>query len=306
VNPPMIKGLFPPIPTPFDEGGELDTEALAENMAWWNGFDLSGFVVLGSNGEAAHLGEAEKLQLIETARACIPDDRTLITGTGLQSTLSTIRLTQAAASAGSDYALVLPPFYYRALMTDDVLDRHYRAIADSSPIPVILYNMPACTGIDLSVELVVRLSRHDNIRGLKDSSGNIAKIGSIYGELGDSFSILAGSGSFLLPALSVGAVGGVLALANIAPEECIQIHRFVASGDLRRATQLQVRLIPSNDAITRRWGVPGLKAAMEMLGLHGGSVRGPLRSLTDAARAQLRSTLLEARILRPAKEEVVR
>ncbi len=301
-----LEGIFPPIPTPFDADGGIDLPALAENLDWWSRFDLAGIVVLGSNGEAILLDEAEKLRLIEAARAGTPEDRAVIAGTGLQSTRATIALTRAAAAAGADFALVLSPSYYKGLMTDVVLERHFRTVADASPIPVVLYNVPACTGIDLSVELIVDLAGHGNIAGLKDSSGNVVKLGRVRGEANGGFRILAGSADFLLPALSVGAVGGVLALANIAPAECADIHRLFAEKDVDAARALQVRMIPPNAAVTRRWGVPGLKAAMEMLGLRGGPVRPPLLPLGDEQRGELRSILIEAQILDSKKKEAPR
>jgi 4-hydroxy-2-oxoglutarate aldolase len=303
---PILEGIFPPIPTPFGANDEIDVAALAANLTWWNRFDLAGVVVLGSNGEAVLLDESEKLRLIETARAGVPEDRAMVVGTGAQSTRETIALTQAAAAAGADFALVLPPFYYKGLMTAGVLERHFRAVADASPIPIVLYNMPACTGMDLSAEVIVRLAEHENIVGLKDSGGNVVKLGRIHGELGGRFRLLAGSASFLLPALSVGAVGGVLALANIAPRQCIEIFRLHSVGDANAASELQVRMIPPNIAVTRRWGVPGLKAAMEMLGLHGGAVRPPLVPIGPEERDELRGILIEARILDRDKEKTTK
>jgi len=299
---PLLKGIFPPIPTPFDAYGAIDVRALAENLHWWNGADLSGVVVLGSNGEAVLLAEAEKLRLIEAARSGLSDGRLLIAGTGQPSTDGTVRLTREAATAGADAVLVLPPFYYKGLMTDDALDRHYRAVADASPVPVIVYNMPACTGLDLTAELVVRLAQHENVVGLKDSGGNVTKLGRIHAELGDRFRILAGSAGFLVPALSIGAVGGILALANIAPRPCVEMHRLMDAGNVSAAAAIQLRMIEPNTAVTRRWGVPGLKAAMEMLGLHGGPVRPPLQTLGRHERDALRSILIEAEILEADKE----
>jgi 4-hydroxy-2-oxoglutarate aldolase len=299
---PLLEGIFPPIPTPFDADGGIDVEALAENLGWWNGFDLAGLVVLGSNGESVLLDDDERLRMIEATRSGLADERLLIAGTGRPSTEATIRLTHQAAAAGADFALILPPFYYKGQMTDDVLEAHYRAVADASAIPVIVYNMPACTGIDLSAELIVRLARSANVIGLKDSGRNVAKIGQIHAELGGRFRILAGSAGFLLPALSVGAVGGVLALANIAPRQCVEILRLAASGNIYAATELQVRMVRPNTAVTRRWGVPGLKAAMELLGLRGGPVRPPLLPLAEGERHELRSILIEAQILESSKE----
>jgi 4-hydroxy-2-oxoglutarate aldolase len=258
--------------------------------------------VLGSNGESVLLDDDERLRMIEAARSGLADGRLLIAGTGRPSTEATIRLTRQAAAAGADFALILPPFYYRGQMTDDVLETHYRAVADASAIPIIVYNMPACTGIDLSAELIVRLAQSANVIGLKDSGGDVAKLGQIHAELGGRFRILAGSAGFLLPALSVGAVGGVLALANIAPRQCVEILRFAASGNIHGATELQVRMVRPNTAVTRRWGVPGLKAAMEMLGLRGGPVRPPLLPLAEGERCELHSILIEAQILESSKE----
>ncbi len=303
---PRLEGIFPPIPTPFDADGEIDLAALAENLGWWSRFDLAGIVVLGSNGEAVLLDEAEKLRLVEAARAGTPEDRAVIAGTGLQSTRATIALSRAAASAGADFALVLPPSYYKRQMNDVALEQHFRAVADASPIPVVLYNMPACTGIDLTAELIVDLAGHGNIVGLKDSSGDVVKFGRIRGDADEGFRILAGSADFLLPALSVGAAGGVLALANIAPAECVEIHRLFMKGDVKAAREIQIRMIPPNTAVTRRWGVPGLKAAMEMIGLRGGPVRRPLVPLGDEQRGELRSILLDARILDPETKEATR
>jgi 4-hydroxy-2-oxoglutarate aldolase len=302
---PLFEGIFPPIPTPFDARGAFAADALTANLRWWSGFDLTGIVVLGSNGEAALLDEDERLEVVAVARAHTPDNRVVIAGTGAQSTRATIRLTQSAAATGADAALVLPPFYYKGQMTRDVLVRHFRAVADASPIPLILYNMPACTGIDLDAETVASLAEHENVVGLKDSSGSLAKLGDIRRRTTDDFSVLAGSAGFLLPALALGATGGVLALANIAPAACIEILRLAREGAWERAREIQLRLIPPNIAVTRRWGVPGLKAAMDRLGLYGGPVRAPLLPLPTAEHVELERILIDAGI-QDSHEEATR
>jgi len=299
-----LSGILPPIPTPFGANGEIDPKALTENLRWWSRHDLTGIVVLGSNGEAVSLEADEKQRLIEAVRCRLPDDWVLVAGTGEASTRATIARTQAAADAGARCALVLPPSYYRGLMTDAALDRHFRAVADASPIPILLYNMPACTGIDLGAELVIALGSHENILGIKDSGGDLAKLARIHGELRGRFRVLAGSAGFLLPALSVGAVGGILALANLAPIECLEILRLACIGDTAAARALQARLIAPNAAVTRRWGVAGLKAAMEMIGLRGGPVRAPLMDLTGADRAELRRILEASGILASPEKEM--
>ena len=292
-----LHGLFPPIPTPFDETGAIDSAALAEHIRFLGAFDLSGYVVLGSNGEAVHLSNDERDRLVEIARALVPKDRLLIVGTGCPSTKQTIEASKHAASLGADAVLVLPPHYYRGRMTMEALRTHFHAVADAIDIPVIIYNMPACTGMDLDVATIAAIAEHANIIGVKDSGGNIAKLGALHQMLGDGFQILAGSASFLLPALSVGAVGGVLALANIAPGQCLSIQEHVLEGNWDRARGIQVQLIEANTAVTSRWGVAGLKAAMQMMGLPSSFVRAPLLDLREPDLGQLKQILKTSNIL---------
>ncbi len=293
----QLDGIFPPIPTPFNSKGEIAAQALAKNLAHWNRFDLRGYVVLGSNGEFVFLSEQEKLQTLEAARAVIPPDKLLVAGTGCQGTHETIELTKKAAASGADAALVLTPSYYRGQMTPEALIQHFHAVADASPVPIILYNMPACTGIDLAAGTVAMMAEHPNIIGIKDSGGNVVKMSEIRRLAGSGFQLLAGSASFLLPALSLGAVGGILALANIAPAQCLAIYQRFLDGEWEQSREIQVRMIPSNTAVTRGWGVPALKAAMDMLGLYGGSVRPPLLPLPEESRRELRTILVRSGVL---------
>jgi len=291
-------GVFPPISTPFDAGGTVSEQALLANLRHWNGFGLRGYVVLGTNGEAALLDLDERTHVLEVARQGIPKDRLLIAGTGCQSTRETIKLTQRASRLDADAALVLTPSYYRTQMTREALRRHFHAVADAAEIPVLIYNMPVSTGIDLDVETVAAIASHPNIVGIKDSGGDVAKLGSIREVLGEGFAVLAGSAGFFLPALSVGAVGGVLALANIAPRECLEIQERFLAGDQTGARELQVRMIPVNSAVTKRWGVAGLKAAMDQLGLYGGPVRSPLVGLAEAQVTELARVLERGGLMR--------
>ncbi len=296
-----LAGVFPPIATPFDACGDVDGRALLENLKYWNSFPLRGYVVLGTNGEAALMDFEERAHVLEVAREGIPEGRLLIAGTGCQSTRETIAMTARAARCGADAALVLPPSYFRAQMTRDALQRHYHAVADAAEIPILIYNMPACTGLDLDLECIAGIASHAHVIGIKDSGGDTAKLGAIRGRLGAEFAVLAGSGGFFLPALTVGAVGGVLALANIAPAQCLAIHEKFLTGDVAEAREVQLRMIPANSAITSRWGVAGLKAAMDMLGLRGGAVRPPLVPLGARERGELESVLIQAGILPPAR-----
>jgi 4-hydroxy-2-oxoglutarate aldolase len=298
-TPLSMAGIFPPIPTPFDAAGELDLKALASNLEEWNRYPLSGYVVLGTNGEFPYLSETEKLTYFEAARKHIPPGKLFMAGTGCESTHSTIALTKQAAALGADVAIVISPSYYKSRMDAAGLSHYYQGVADASPIPVSLYNMPANTKVDMPADLLVKLSQHPNIAGLKDSSGNLAKLGEIIRFARPGFQVLAGSAGFLYPALCLGAVGGVLALANIAPHQCCNIVSLFRHGKHEDARELQLQMITPNAAVTARFGVPGLKAAMDLVGLYGGMPRSPLLPLNDAQKETLRTILVEAGILDP-------
>jgi len=292
----MFEGVYSPIPTPFVDG-EVAHDKLAENLGRWNQTDLAGYVVLGSNGETVYLSDAERAAVISTARQAIPRDKLLIVGTGTESTRATIERTRAAAEAGADAALVITPCYYKGQMTAEALRRHYFALADASPIPILLYNVPKFTGLDLSAETVLELAQHPNIAGIKDSGGNVTKLGAIIGAAPDHFEVLAGSGGFFYPALVLGAVGGVLALANVAPDQCCQIYLATREGQHGQAQELQLRMIPLNAAVTARFGIPGLKAALDLLGYYGGEPRSPLSPPSSDQVEELGCILEEAGLL---------
>jgi 4-hydroxy-2-oxoglutarate aldolase len=221
----------------------------------------------------------------------------MVAGTGCQSTRQTIILSCRAADAGADAALVVTPHYYGGQMTPDALTRHFHAVADRSPVPIVIYNMPRFTYVDLDASTVVRISRHPNIVGIKDSGGNIGKLAHIAGTVDDDFQVLAGSASFFFPALAVGAVGGVLALANVAPQETLDLYRLFEAGEWDDAAALQSRLVPVNTAVTARFGIPGLKAALDMKGYYGGPVRSPLQPVDDAVLQSLKAILVEGEVL---------
>ena len=292
-----LSGVYAPIPTPFDADGAVAHDKLAENIAKWSETPLAGLLVLGSNGEFAYLSDKEKVEVLRTARQAIPRDKLFIAGTGCESTRCTLELTEQAAAIGADAAIVITPSYYTSKMDAQAMRRHFLELADRSPLPIILYNMPACTGVDLSAETVVELAQHPNIVGIKDSSGNVVKLGDIIRAAPPNFSVLAGSASFLYPALALGAVGGIMALANIAPEQCYLIYRYTLEGRHEEARRLQLRMIPPNIAVTARFGVPGLKLALDWLGYYGGPPRSPLGPLDEAQQAALRAILVEGGIL---------
>jgi len=291
-----LKGIFPPLPTAFDNQENLALAKMQANIQALSKYDLAGFLVLGSNGELVHLTEEEKLEVYKECRKAIPKDKLMIAGTGGQTTRETIRLSQAASDAGADAVLVLNPFYYKGLMTTAALVDHYHAVADACSIPVIIYNMPSNSGLDLNADQVIAIADHPNIVGLKDSGGNITKIGDIIGRAKPEFQVLAGSAGFLLSAFTVGAVGGILALANIAPQQCIAIQKCFQDNELIKARKLQASMIPVNTAVTARWGVPALKAAMDSLGLYGGMARKPIQGLNKETKKLLLALLKQNEI----------
>ena len=287
----MLNGIFAPIPTPFNEDGDILEDKLVENVNRWAETGLAGLVVLGSNGEFVYLTDDEKIRLLSLAREHFPKDRPIIAGTGCESTRNTIDLTCRAAEAGSDAALVITPHFFGAGMTSARLHRHYTELADASPIPIMLYNMPRNTGLNMDVALISNLSKHPNIVGIKDSGGNIAQISQIVRDTPEDFAVFAGSGSFLLPSLFMGAVGGTLAVANVVPNLCAQIYDCFNAGDVDRARDIQRAILDLNASVTTGFGIPGLKAALDLLGFYGGPPRLPLTPATDEARQKLQGLL---------------
>ena len=283
----MIKGVFAHIATPFTDAGGLDFQSLKKNMEIWDKTRLAGYVVLGSNGEANFLTFDEKVSLVAEVARINEGRKLIIAGTGVETTAETIKLTAETAKAGAQAALVLPPFYFKAAMGNAALSMHYRAVADASPIPIMLYNMPGNTGLNLTSGLVAELSNHPNIIGIKDSGGNIVQISEIVAKSKPGFIVFAGSGSFLLPTLAVGGKGTTAALANIAADELADIYDAFMAGDMQKAKQAQLKVMDINAAVTSKWGVPGLKAAMDMMGYIGGRPRLPMLPLPEKEKAEL-------------------
>jgi len=292
-----LYGIYAPIATPF-AGGRIAYDKLEKNLDFWLGSDMTGIVVMGSNGEFVLLDPQEKEELMRFVCARAKGKKPVVAGTGAESTAETIRLNEKAAEAGTDAVLVVTPNYYKGEMTDQVLARFFTDVADASPLPVILYNMPRNTGINIPAKLTAELAKHPNIIGVKDSGGNIVQIADTIRNSPADFSVFAGSASFLLASLVLGATGGTLALANIFPNECARVQKLFEAGKLQEARDLQMNLIDSNNAVTARWGIPGLKAAMEMIDLYGGDPRPPLMPLKEADREELRKILTKTGFLR--------
>ncbi|MFW6055333.1 MAG: dihydrodipicolinate synthase family protein [Thermodesulfobacteriota bacterium] len=287
-----LTGVIPPVPTPFDRG-EPAFGKLEENIAGWNRTGLSGFLILGSNGEAVYLNEQEKLALVEKARECIPDSKAMLVGTGLESTRETVRFTNLVADLGADYALVAPPFYYKGSMQPKILFDHFRAVADESRIPILLYNVPQFTGVNLEPSLVAGLSEHPNIVGIKDSQGNIGQLNETIYSTDPEFLVFVGSAPVFYPALCIGARGGILAVANVIPELCCDIFNLFTKNSHEKARRLQNQITPLAKAVTVKHGIAGLKAVMDTAGYFGGQPRLPLQGPDPEVRQELDRLLQE-------------
>src|SRR5438105_1522049 len=270
--------------------------AFTENIRAHLEAGMSGVVVSGSTGEAALLDEKERASLVEVARYSVPSDRRLIVGTGAESTRLTQRLTRLAAERGADGVLVVAPHYYGAKAV--ALRDHYTSIADASPVPVLLYNIPKYMHFALAPKLVAELAQHENIVGIKDSSGDLELLSGYLQAQSESFTVLTGNGGTFKRALELGVRGGILAVGLFATSLALEVYAAVTngmSGDAN-AEQAQQRLTPLSGRIVGEMGVPGVKAALDQVGLHGGVLRAPLVELSAAERAQVTELLRSAEL----------
>ena len=287
-----LTGIFGPAITTFDDAsGELASGPFRANIRAHIAAGLSGVLVAGSTGEAALLDEDERLRLTELARPLVPDDRWLFAGTGAESTRECVRRCRDAAERGADAVLVVPPHYYGAAMTEDALWAHYSRVADASPVPVMLYNIPKYTHLQLGAKLVHALAEHPNIFGIKDSTGDMKQLRAYLEAQSDHFTVLTGHAGTLLDAMGYGARGGILAVALFAAPLIFDLMDAISHGDGVTASEIQARVRPIAKEIVAELGPPGIKVAMDLIGLTGGLPRGPLRALDTAERERV-STLL--------------
>ncbi|HYD51122.1 MAG TPA: dihydrodipicolinate synthase family protein [Gemmatimonadaceae bacterium] len=292
-----LGGLLAPVTTPFDAAGELAPTALARNIAAHLAAGVDGIVVTGSTGEAALLDESERLEVMESARSATPSDRLLVAGVGAESTRTTVRLARAAAERGVDAVLVVAPHYYgAAMMSAAALLAHYRRVADESPVPVVLYNIPKYMHFRLAPQLVAELSAHGNVVGIKDSSGDVELLSVYLNYQHDHFAVLTGSAQLLQTALESSARGGVLAVSTFAAPVARAVMEAVARGDRADATEAQARLTPLAATIVGELGVPGIKAALDLVGLAGGAPRMPLQRLGQEQRRTVAELLRGAEL----------
>lgn len=289
-----IHGVIPPMITPFKEDGDVDYDKFVFNVERWNKDELGGYLVLGSNSESAFLSNEERLRLIELTVQTARKDRIVLAGTGLESARETVRLTNAAAHLGVHAALVLTPHYYSDAMTDDALIHFYTEVSDRSDIPILIYNVPKFTHINISVNAVKVLSLHPNIIGMKDSLADVEQLERFSKVIPKEFNLIVGNVSAWLPALELGIRTGVHAVANCAPNQCSEIQRHFDEGNLERAKGIQQHLNPVNKAVTATYGISGLKYASSLVGYSGGSVRNPLRPLNEQQQADIKRIMIES------------
>jgi len=288
-----LAGIFAPIPTPFDDRDQVDTTRLRTALERWVASSLTGFIVLGSNGEAALMDDFEADRVIVAARESVPRGRPFIVGTGRESTQAAVRAAKRAAEHGADAVLVRTPGFFKTQMTTDAFVRHYTAVADGSPVPVLLYNFTALTGVNLLPAAVARLATHTNIIGMKESGGDVAQIAELVTNTPDDFVVLAGSSATFYASLCVGATGGILAPACVIPEAVVRLYELTRAGRHADAVALQRELVPLSRLLGTMYGVPGLKAALNLIGCDVGAPRPPLAPAPDAAVEALRAALAQ-------------
>ena len=289
-----LRGVHLPVTTPFRGDGTFDREGFVSNLRTWCETAIAGVLVGGSTGESVLLTEAELMEAISSARDTLPPDRIVIAGTGRQSTVATIAACEAAAAAGADAVLVLPPSYFRAQMTADALRLHYLEVADGSPVPLLLYHVPKFVPVDLAPDLVRELVRHRNIVGIKDSSGDIQNLGALCEACGEQADVLVGAGTHLYSGLEIGARGGIIAVGLLAAAEAADLFDAFMAGRTNEAGRLQETLGPLHKAVVAGTGVPGVKHGLDLLGYVGGPPRPPLLPPDEGTRARVREALTHA------------
>jgi 4-hydroxy-2-oxoglutarate aldolase len=277
---PLLKGVLPALTTPFESDGEVSPARIRENVAAFNRIGLSGYLAVGSTGESYLLGRAEFEVVLSTVRDAAAPERILVAGTGTETTIETISRTEFAAKLGYDYALVGPPTFFKPALTSDVLVAHYTRVADAARIPILLYSVPQYTGVPIELDVAARMAQHPNVAGMKDSSGNVDRIGAILAAAPETFRLLTGSSTTISSSMVMGATGAILALANFLPELCVALDEAIAAGDAHKTLDLQRRLIPPTRRIVGAMGVAGVKYAMDKRGYYGGPVREPLQPLS--------------------------
>ena len=296
-----IRGIFPALVTPFLADESVSLAGVRENICRYNDTGVAGYVVLGSTGETVMLTREEADAVLAIAKEAASPQKLLIAGTGAESTAETITRTKRAAELGYPLALVKTPYYYKPVYRGETYIRHYRAVADTSPIPILLYSVPQFTGISLETPEILALADHPNIVGIKDSSGNVQRVAEVVAGAPADFRVLTGGAAVIYPALAVGARGAILALAAALPEKCAELHSLFQRGQHEQARQLQLLLAQASKRIVSENGIAGVKYAMDLRGYHGGLPRLPLLPLSEEKKRSIADLLSQ---LHPAAARV--
>lgn len=284
-----LHGVMPPMVTPFGADGNVDYAAFTANVESWNSTGLSGYLVNGSNSETAYLSEAEKLRLVEITAEHAAAGMHIMAGTGLEEPRATIDFTNKCAERGAMSALVLTPCYYDSAMTSAALVDFFTRVAEGSRIPILIYNVPKYTHVNIKADAVAKLARHENIIGMKDSTGDVPQLANFLRvTAGQHYNVLVGTASAWYPAMALGVEAGIHAVANCAPRAGVAAQAAFAAGDYAKSMAIYQAVLPLNAAVTATYGIPGLKYACDLAGYHGGYVRCPLQPLADDAKPALK------------------
>lgn len=286
-----LKGVFLPIVTPYNRRGDINEAAFRSNLRRYVKYGVNGIVVAGSTGEGPYLTERERLRLVELARPMVTPPQLLLVGTGVETTRQTLHLSKEAVARGADAVLVLTPSYFKNRMDSAALTAHFSTIADALRRPVMIYSIPQFTGIHMEPSTIGQLSRHGNIAGLKESSGNIDFLREILAKSEAGFRILAGSALIMLGALEAGAAGVILGPANYIPDVCVEMYTLYCQGDIKSAQKIQRRIIPMVKEVNVRCGIPGVKYAVDLCGFKGGKPRAPLLPLSPVEERRVAAAL---------------
>ncbi len=289
-----LKGVLPPMITPFKENGDVDYEGFASNIQKWNQDKMAGYLVIGSNSETVYLSEEEKLQLVKLSVENAAPGRHVMAGTGLESARETIAFTNRCAALGAHSALVLTPFYYGGAMNSKAMVRYFTEVADHSDIPVLIYNVSKFTHVNIGADAVAELSRHPNIVGMKDSNGDVPQLATFLRVADPSFQVMTGTFGAWFPALALGVTAIVSAMANCTPNEIAEVQELFEAGRMDEARDLYQRFFPVNAAVTGAYGIPGLKFATDYAGYTGGHVRNPLANSSQSDKEALTAILEKA------------
>src|SRR6202030_484427 len=284
-----FSGVFAALTTPFAADGSVALPELKQNIQRYDATGLAGYAVQGSTGESVLLSRAEWDSVLVAAKEAASSKKRLLAGTGVESTAETISRTKRAAELGYDAALVKTPYYYKPVYKPEVLIAHYRRVADESPIPVMLYSVPIFTGLALEAPETIALAEHQNIIGIKDSSGNVHRISEMIAGAPAQFQVLVGAAATVFPCLAVGAHGAILALASALPEKCATLYELFRQSQWEQARELQKVLLRASNQIVSKFGIAGVKYVMDQRGYRGGNPRLPLQPLTDEYKSRINS-----------------